>query len=134
MKKQLVEAGLYKEQDTDSNTVTDIDNHIYRTVTIGSQVWMAENLKVTRYADGTTIPHITDDIEWIDIEILHFGRAYCYYDNDIGLDYGVLYSYATAIGLNAQGICPNGWHLPSDEEWTELENKLRTILSILTEL
>jgi len=113
-------------------TVIDIDGNVYKTVTIGSQVWMAENIKVTRYADKTLIPKIIKDDDWgAPLEDNNTDKAYCFYDNDESLGYGALYTYAAAVngtpydGVNhVQGVCPDGWHVPSDEEWNEMENYL----------
>jgi len=97
--------------------VTDIDNNIYGTVTIGSQVWMAENLKTTRFNDGNGIPLVTTNAGWINLST----PGFCYYDNNESLYkeiYGALYNwYAVYNGK----ICPAGWHVPSDEEWKTLE-------------
>ncbi len=112
-------------------TVTDIDGNTYNTVWIGNQWWMAENLKSTKYTDGTAIPHITDNTAWANLGNNDTDKAYCFYNNDASLGYGALYTYAAAVngtpqsGTNiVQGVCPTGWHLPSDAEWTELENYL----------
>lgn len=91
---------------------------------------MLENLKVTRYADGTPIPHITDGFEWVAAGASDTGNAYCWYDNDsvrYARKYGALYNYVAATngnfsGNNVQGACPNGWHLPNNDEWTALIN------------
>lgn len=101
------------------DTVTDIDGTVYTTVTIGTQVWMAENLKTTKYNDGTKIPNVTDDDEWENLS----SAAYCWYDNDInnGNTYGALYNW---YAINTGKLCPAGWHVSTDEEWTELENYL----------
>jgi uncharacterized protein (TIGR02145 family) len=107
-----------------SGTITDIDGNIYNTVAIGRQIWMAENLKVTRFADGTPLKI------W-DIQISPPGKAYCWYDNNISNKdiYGALYTYDAAWNgsrpsdtnpSGIQGACPTGWHLPSDAEWSEL--------------
>jgi uncharacterized protein (TIGR02145 family) len=104
---------------TMTGTMTDIDNISYYTVTLGAQEWMAENLKVTHYPDGSAIPHVTDNTEWANLVDNNTDDAYCYYNNNSSSEYGALYTYAAA--LNA---CPAGWHLPSDAEWTELENYL----------
>lgn len=110
-------------------TVTDIDLNIYRTVTIGNQVWMAENLKTSHYADGTSIPLVTGTGNW---SLLSYtNRAYCWYNDDlINKDiYGALYNWAAATNGAAssetnpssiQGVCPSGWHLPCDAEWNGL--------------
>ncbi len=109
----------------ESSTVTDIDGNEYKTVIIGDQTWMAENLKVTHYASGTSISLVTDRDEWKNFS--NSKKAYCFYDNDESLGYGALYTYAAATngdssGSNVQGVCPDGWHLPSDSEWTVLED------------
>jgi len=113
-------------------TVKDIDGNIYRTVTLGNQTWMAENLRVTRYADATSIPKIEDGTEWANLNDDNIDKAYCWYDNDsitYSQTYGALYTHAAAINgedsdNRVQGICPTGWHLPSSIEWEELENYL----------
>ena len=99
--------------------VTDIDNNDYTTVTIGTQVWMAENLKTTHYSDGTSIPLVEDTDDWANLG--YEGIAMCYYDNSsTNADtYGALYSWAAAT--NNEQVCPTGWHLPSDAEWKQLE-------------
>lgn len=99
------------------NTVKDIDGNVYTTLTIGAQVWMKENLKVSRYSDGTNIPADT------------------YYQDgtDPRKTYGNLYTWSAAtkgaVSSNAnpsdvQGACPVNWHLPSDSEWQELSDHL----------
>lgn len=97
------------------STVTDIDGNIYKTVKIGNQIWMAENLKTTRYNDGTPIPNVTDNNEWSTLTT----GAYCYYDNYNGNNdiYGKLYNQY-AVGTGKLG--PKGWHVPSDIEWLQL--------------
>ena len=98
-------------------TVTDIDGNVYQTVIIGTQVWMAENLKVTHYRNGDAIPNVTDGTTW---EGLTTG-AYCEYDNNANnvATYGRLYNwYAVADSRN---IAPSGWHVPSEAEWKQLE-------------
>ncbi len=112
-----------------TGTMTDIEGNTYNTVKIGDQWWMAENLKVTKYANGTSIAHITDDSEWGALGGNDSDKAYCFYNNDAGLGYGALYTFAAATNGtphsgsgHVQGVCPDGWHLPSDSEWTQLEN------------
>ena len=98
----------------------DIDGNSYKTVRIGNQVWMAENLKVTHYRDGTAIPTGHSNSEW---ENLSTG-AYCAYDdNESNADtYGYLYNgYAVTDSRN---IAPKGWHVPTDDEWQTLEMHL----------
>ena len=111
-------------------TVTDYDENEYKTVQIGNQIWMAENLKTTHYSDGTVIQVVENGMEWIALD--YSEKAMCYYDNLISNrdEYGALYTWAAAMnGSNSsvanpsevQGVCPDGWHLPSDDEWKELE-------------
>jgi uncharacterized protein (TIGR02145 family) len=104
---------------TTKDYLTDYDGNIYETVKLGNQVWMAENLKVTNYPNGSAIPHVTDNTSWANLGDNSTDDAYCFYNNNSSSEYGALYTYAAA--LNA---CPAGWHLPSDAEWTELENYL----------
>ncbi len=100
------------------NKVTDIDGNVYHTVRIGTQVWMVENLKTTKYRDGTSIPNITDNTAWSNLTT----GAYCDYNNgpSNSATYGRLYNWYAAT--DARGICPTGWHVPSDAEWTTLVN------------
>lgn len=110
-------------------TVTDIDGNVYNTTTIGTQTWMTENLKVTHYANGTAIPNTTDNMDWANLGSNNTDKAFCYQNNNTNNEattYGALYTYAAATngdnsGNNVQGICPYGWHLPSDDEWKTLE-------------
>ncbi len=98
------------------STITDIDGNIYNTVQIGTQCWMKENLKTTTYQNGTPIPNVTGTFAW---QALTSG-AYVWFDNDISWKdlYGALYNwYAT---VDANGICPTGWHVPTNNEWTSL--------------
>lgn len=98
-------------------SVTDIDGNVYRTVTIGTQVWMAENLEVTHYRNGDAIPNVTDNVTWYNLTI----GAYCEYNNDVNsvVTYGRLYNWYAAT--DSRNIAPAGWHVPSDAEWKQLE-------------
>lgn len=103
------------EENTPSNTVTDIDGNVYHTVTIGNQVWMVENLKTTKFNDGSVIPNLTDPKEWAKTT----APAYCWYDNSLGYkdSYGALYNwYAVSSGK----LCPTGWRVPTLEDWETL--------------
>jgi uncharacterized protein (TIGR02145 family) len=103
-----------------AQTVTDIDNNIYNTITIGTQTWMKENLKTTKYSDGSAIPEIKDSSVWG----VQPTPAYCWYNNDSSIyknTYGALYNWYAAANNN---LCPVGWHVPSDNEWTTLTNFL----------
>ena len=104
-------------------TLTDVDGNMYNTVQIGEQCWMRENLRTTRYADGTPIEHGNE---------ASFETAYWYYPMDDAANkpnYGLLYNWPAVVRgetgsaanpSGVQGICPDGWHVPSDAEWTQL--------------
>jgi len=100
-------------------SITDIDGNTYKTVTIGTQTWMAENLKVTKYNDGIAIPNVTDNTAWSELTT----GALCDYDNTPSNSetYGKLYNWHA---VNTGKLCPTGWHVPSDAEWTELTDYL----------
>jgi uncharacterized protein (TIGR02145 family) len=112
-------------------SVSDIDGNCCKTIQIGNQTWMAENLKTTKYNDGTPIPNVTDNSEWANKpfakwvgdpgdqlpEIYVTYGAYCWYNNDAATynnDYGILYNWG-AVGTDK--LCPTGWHVPSLAEW-----------------
>lgn len=102
-----------------TGTVDDIDGNTYKTVTIGNQVWMAENLKTTKYNDGTDIPNVTGLTEWKNL----YTPGFCWYDNNVTYKstYGALYNwYAAATGK----LCPVGWRIPSTDQWTVLTTYL----------
>jgi len=104
--------------------ITDSEGNTYKTVTIGTQTWMAENLKVSKYSDGTTIPNITDNTQWQN----NTTGAWAYYNNDAANNakYGKLYNwYAVSKTTNGnKNVCPTGWHVPTDAEWTVLTDYL----------
>lgn len=101
-------------------TVTDIEGNSYKSVRIGSQTWMAENLKVKKYKDGTAIPNITNTSSWAGLTT----GAYCYFSNSSvnGSIYGGLYNFFAVV--DNRGLCPTGWHVPSDSEWMILRDYL----------
>jgi uncharacterized protein (TIGR02145 family) len=109
----------------ETGTVEDDDGNVYQTIGIGAQVWMAENLKTTKYNDGTPIPNITDNAAWA--AALRTG-AYSDYSNtpDSATTYGRLYNwFAVDTTFNGgKNICPTSWHVPTDEEWTTLTEYL----------
>ncbi len=100
-------------------SMTDIEGNTYKTIKIGSQTWMAENLKTTKYNDGTSIPNVTDNSVWAGLT----SGAYCWYNNDINNrnTYGALYNWHV---VNTGKLCPTGWHVPADGEWNTLTNFL----------
>jgi uncharacterized protein (TIGR02145 family) len=100
-------------------TVTDFDGNVYPTVSIGTQVWMAENLKTTKLTDGTAIPLVSNDSEWNKLTT----PGLSWYDNlpSNGDTYGALYNWYT---VETSNLCPSGWHVPTVDEWTTLSDYL----------
>jgi uncharacterized protein (TIGR02145 family) len=103
-------------------TVTDADGNVYQTVKIGNQEWTVENLRVTKYNDGSPISLDTSRATWNNATIPKF----CYYitNTDSIKKYGALYNWYVVNPANTKKIAPAGWHVPSDSEWTVLENYL----------
>jgi uncharacterized protein (TIGR02145 family) len=99
--------------------VTDIDGNVYQRIQIGDQIWMAENLKVTHYNDGTEIPTGYSDDDWANLST----DAYAVYDdNESNADtYGYMYNW---YAVETDNLAPEGWHVPTDEEWTALSDYL----------
>ncbi len=100
--------------------ISDIEGNEYLTVQIGTQTWMAENLKTTKYNDGIAIPLATDNAAWSGLTT----SGYCWYNNDSATyaqTYGALYNWYT---VNTGNLCPTGWHVPTDAEWTTLTDYL----------
>ncbi|MRR24082.1 hypothetical protein EG830_14015, partial [bacterium] len=110
---------VFGDERTFNTKVADREGNLYLTVIIGEQVWMAENLRSTRYNDDLPIPNITDDTQWINLST----PAYCWISNDIQYKpvYGALYNW---YAVNTGKLCPAGWHVPSDEEYKTLERTL----------
>lgn len=103
-----------EKDDNSIKKLTDFDGNTYEIITIGNQTWMAENLKTTHYPDGTKITEITECEDWQSLEA--DSEAFCFYENDSKNQYGGYYTYKTAVKA-----CPEGWHLPTKNEWDELE-------------
>ncbi len=110
----IVATGCKKEKD---DALTDIDGNVYNTVVIGTDTWMKENLKTTRFRDGSDIPLVSDADQW---KVL-VTPAFCWWENNAG-------SKATSGGLyngyavmDSRGLCPTGWHVPTDAEWIDME-------------
>jgi uncharacterized protein (TIGR02145 family) len=102
-----------------SDPIQDIDGNTYKTVSIGNQIWMAENLAVSRLNDGTDIPLVTNNKDW-DVP----GKAaYTWYNNDQSFKktYGALYNY---YAVNTDKLCPEGWNVPSSKDWDILQSYL----------
>ncbi len=103
--------------------IRDTDGNIYTEIQIGNQVWMVENFRCTKYNDGTTIPNVTDSAQWQ----LLTTPAYCWYNNDSSTNatpYGALYNWRVVDPANLKKIAPNGWRVPTDADWTTLQNFL----------
>ncbi len=102
-------AGLHAQ------TIEDIDGNIYLTIPIGKQIWMADNLKTTKFNYGTSIKLVTDDKAWKELET----PAYCWYNNDIENKqlFGALYNW---YAVNTNKLCPKGWHVPTNSDWADL--------------
>jgi uncharacterized protein (TIGR02145 family) len=101
------------------NGVTDLDGYKYKTVVIGNQEWMGENLKVSKYNDGTVIPNIIDNTQWSKLTT----GAWCYNNNNNisnDLKFAKLYNwYALSPTTNGnKNVCPTGWHVPTDNDWS----------------
>lgn len=109
----------YLNTDLSYGTVTDIDNNTYATIKIGNQTWMAENLKTTKYNDGTPILNIKSPDGWKTAT----SGAWTYFNNDESYNkyYGKLYNY---YAVESNKLCPVGWHMPSQTEWNTLVNFL----------
>jgi uncharacterized protein (TIGR02145 family) len=105
------------EQELKANTITDIDGNVYKTIMIGKQLWTAEDLRTTRFTDGTVIPQIEDAEKWA-----KNGEqpAMSWYENKKEGKYGALYNgYAVERGY----LCPKGWHVPTMADWDILINE-----------
>ncbi len=118
MGKRLREQADYDGDKTSERSpdVEDVDGNTYRTIKIGAQTWMAENLRVTHYRDGTPIPLLTQKEEWTAAQS---GAMALYDQKDT---YGILYNWYAATDI--RGLAPDGWHIPSDEEWSVMEQAL----------
>jgi uncharacterized protein (TIGR02145 family) len=97
--------------------VRDGDGNEYRTVQIGRQIWMAENLRTSVFTNGDRIPLVTSEDAWVNEQ---GGAMWCVYENNNAnqATYGSLYNFAAV--LDGRGLCPTGWHVPTDKEWNSL--------------
>ena len=104
----------------DPTTVTDVDGNVYNIITIGNQKWLKENLKVTKYRDGSTIANVTSASTWIGTS----SGAWCHYDNSATNDavYGKLYNFYAVS--DTRGLAPAGWHVATEADWNTLATTL----------
>ena len=105
---------------TPGSGVTDIDGNTYQTIVINGQEWMAENLRTSTYSNGDPIPNLTDSMQWMNIST----GVWCHFNNDSQYEdpYGKLYNWHTVS--DPRNVCPLGWYVPSDAEWSTLINFL----------
>ena len=107
--------GLQIKMIASAGTLTDTDGNVYQTVRIGGQVWMAENLRVTRYNDGSAIPLDTSTTTWAS-DNTAATPMFCYYSNTTNADsikkYGAIYNWYVVSSSNPKTIAPAGWHVP----------------------
>ena len=113
--------------DGGANTISDVDGNVYKIVLIGKQWWMAENLRTTKFNDRTPIPLKTANADWL--KSSQDGLpSYSWYDNNISNKgtYGALYNWYVidASSNGGKNVCPDGWKVPTDEDWTTLTNQL----------
>jgi uncharacterized protein (TIGR02145 family) len=110
---------MFHSCEKNDDKITDLDGNVYTSITSGTQVWMVENLKTTKYNDGTSIPNVTDGPEWSTL----ITPAYCW-NNEAATykpTYGALYNWYAA---NSGKLCPTGWHVPTEAEWSTLTTYL----------
>lgn len=103
-------------------TLTDQDGNVYKTITVGTQTWMAENLRTTKYRDGSKVPEVKSNDAWLAFNT----DAYCNYNNTTSADtiatYGRLYNWLAVS--DSRNLAPLGWHIPTNTEWSKLINYL----------
>jgi uncharacterized protein (TIGR02145 family) len=113
---------IFIQSATAQNTVKDFDGNTYKTVVLGSQTWMAENLKTTHYQNGNAIPNVIDPKQWGKLT----SGAYCTYNNCSaeGNDTSGIFLYNWHTVVDSRKMCPVDYHVPTDAEWTTLINFL----------
>ncbi|MFC1492544.1 fibrobacter succinogenes major paralogous domain-containing protein [candidate division KSB1 bacterium] len=111
-------AGLTSNMaDVDIGTVTDIDGNTYKTIKIGDQWWMTENLRVTHFRNGVEIPNVTGNAEWMNLS----SGAYCMWENNSTTAAVMGHIYNWYAVDDSRVLAPEGWHVPTDDEWKDLE-------------
>ena len=117
MSQLMLDAGL-------NGVVADIEGNVYKTIKIGGQVWMVENLKTTKYNDGTSIPEVSDATAWGNLTT----PGYSWYANDSTIHaklLGALYNFYAVSDTNSLNVCPTGWDVPTDGELSVLTDFLQ---------
>jgi uncharacterized protein (TIGR02145 family) len=100
------------------DTIKDYDGNTYGFIRIGNQVWLTEDLKAVHFSNGDPIPLVKDAVQWDRLS----SAAYCIMNNEPPNSHGMLYNWFTAS--DSRNVCPEGWHVPSDEEWAQLTTVL----------
>lgn len=112
--------GVKFNPDLNYGTLIDVEGKSYKTISIGIQIWMAENLRTTKFSDGSTIPLITNSADWSNIQT----AAYCWFDNNDSLYENIYGTYYNWFAVSTGKLCPTDWHVPSDAEWQLLVDYL----------
>jgi uncharacterized protein (TIGR02145 family) len=121
----LLSLNSCNKNDNTPDPVTDAEGNSYKTVKIGEQLWMAENLKTSTFSDGSQITNMTDAGSWSELTV----PGLCWYNNDSASykeTYGALYNFYSVISGK---LCPDGWHIPSKDEWQQLRDVLGDTLT-----
>lgn len=116
---EVNEPNLYPDYTGQRGIIYDIEGNEYKTIGIGSQIWLAENLRSTRLNDNEQIKYFTDSLDWTTTSY----SGYCWYNNDtlLKIPYGGLYNWHS---VNTGKLCPIGWHIPSEGDWQALIKRL----------
>lgn len=120
----LLATGCKKDKD-ETGTVTDADGNVYHTVAIGNRVWFLENLKTSKFKDGSQIQLVTDQAVWAALT----APGFCWVENNTAnkATYGALYNgYAVT---DSRGLCPAGWHVSTDADWVDMERAFGLVQS-----
>jgi uncharacterized protein (TIGR02145 family) len=109
----------FRLSEVKAQIVKDIEGNIYSTVRIGNQIWFFENLRSTKFNDGSPIPMVKEDNAWAALKT----PAYCWLNNveENKEEYGALYNW---YAVNTRKLCPKGWHVPTDDEWAAMVSSL----------
>jgi uncharacterized protein (TIGR02145 family) len=113
------ESGIIFSSQLSYSLIEDIDGNVYKTITIGNQEWMAENLRTTKYNDGTNINLVAPyDVTWLKLTT----QGFCWYINNPSYYKNLIGALYNWYAVNTNKLCPTGWHVPTDIEWTTLTN------------